>query len=180
MGKTVIKCNLSTDSIQKAIQDLEKYKQDLNRKIEIFTKKLAQRGVEVARHESGKYGKYLSFTVETENTNDGYKAVLVATNTGIIRSEWRTKEGVKSADVSPLLMAEFGAGLLAENPKNIPDVGAGTFPGGSHGKDPEGWWWMDLDGNWHHSYGVTPKQPMYKASMEIIRVVNEVRKEVFG
>ena len=62
-------------------------------------------------------------------------------------------------------MIEFGSGLRAQNPKNIPGVGTGTFPGQTHASDPNGWWYMDLEGNWNHSYGITPQMPMYKASI---------------
>ena len=70
--------------------------------------------------------------------------------------------------------------LRTKNPMNVLGVGTGTFPGGTHGADPEGWWYMDLDGVWHHSYGMTPKMPMYHASLAIMSNVQRVAKEVFG
>lgn len=180
MAKKVFKATLSLSSIQSLQKQLRDYQKSLEGKCQTFVRRLAESGVTVAKQNTGNFGKYLSFTVQTTPERDGCKAILLATNTGIIRSEWRTQDGVKTADVSPLLMCEFGSGLRAENPMNVPGVGTGTFPGGTHGSDPEGWWYMDLDGEWHHSYGMSPKAPMYHASMEIIRNVQKIAKEVFG
>ena len=178
MAKTItIKLNQS--SIQNAIKELKQYQNDLDRKCEIFCQRLAELGIQTAKENTGNFGKYISFTYEVKDRTKGCKAVMVATNTGIIHSEWQTKEGVKSADVSPILMCEFGSGLKAENPKGIPGVGTGTFPGQTHAEDPNGWYWMDLDGEWHHSYGVTPKMPMYHASIEMILNIRKIAREVF-
>ena len=174
-----ITMNLSVSSIQNAIKELRQYQNDLNRKCEIFCQRLAELGIQTAKENTGNFGKYISFTYEVKDRTKGCKAVMVATNTGIIHSEWQTKEGVKSADVSPILMCEFGSGLKAENPKGIPGVGTGTFPGQTHAEDPNGWYWMDLDGEWHHSYGVTPKMPMYHASIEMILNIQKIAREVF-
>lgn len=178
MQKTITMI-LSQSSIQNAIKELRQYQNDLNRKCEIFCQRLAELGIQTAKENTGNFGKYISFTYEVKDRTKGCKAVMVATNTGIIHSEWMTKDGVKSADVSPILMCEFGSGLKAENPKNIAGVGTGTFPGQTHATDPNGWYWMDLDGEWHHSYGVTPKMPMYHASIEMILNIRKIAKEVF-
>lgn len=175
-----ITMTLSQSSIQNAIKEIRQYQSDLNRKCEEFCRRLAELGIKVAQENTGGYGKYITFSVEITDRTNGCKALMVATNTGIIHSEWRTQDGVKSADVSPLLMCEFGSGLKAENPKNIAGVGTGTFPGQTHASNPEGWWWMDLSGEWHHSYGVTPKMPMYHASIEMILNVRKIAKEIFG
>ena len=178
MPKTIT-MTLSQSSIQNAIKELRQYQNDLNRKCEIFCQRLAELGIQTAKENTGNFGKYISFTYEVKDRTKGCKTVMVATNTGIIHSEWQTKEGVKSADVSPILMCEFGSGLKAENPKGIPGVGTGTFPGQTHAEDPNGWYWMDLDGEWHHSYGVTPKMPMYHASIEMILNIQKIAREVF-
>ena len=73
-------------------------------------------------------------------------------------------------------MLEFGAGLPAQNPVGIPGVGTGTY--GTHGKEP-GWWYMDLQGDWHYSTDVTPKMPMYNAGKELRDKVVAIAKEVF-
>ena len=178
MGKK-FKTDLSVKGINNLIKQLNDYQSDLQKKCEEYVRLLAEEGIDVAQQNVGNFGKYITFTVKTNQDQDGCKAVMLATNTGIIKSQWKTKEGVKSADVSPLLMVEFGSGLKAKNPKNIPGVGTGTFPGGTHGNEP-GWWYMDLNDVWHYSTGMEPKQPMYKASLRIANETVRIAKVVFG
>lgn len=179
MAKYKFSSDLSVKGIENLKKQLLDYKDNLRIKCEEYVRRLAEVGISVAQQNTGNYGKYITFTVQTNPEIDGCKAVMLATNTGIIRSEWQTKDGVKTADVSPLLMVEFGSGLKAENPKNIPGVGTGTFPGGTHGNEP-GWWYMDLDGVWHYATGVSPKQPMYKASLMMAQEAVRIAREVFG
>lgn len=177
-----ISFGLSVHEIQQAQQELETYKNQLTEKCKLFCQRMAQEGIVFAKvcvGESG-YKKYISFTYEIESKQLGCKAIIIAQDSNVIKSEWRTKEGDKTADVSPLLMIEFGSGLQAKNPANIPGVGTGTFPGGSHGSDPSGWWYMDLDGVWHHSNGVKPKMPMYKTAQEMAKKATRIAEEVFG
>lgn len=181
MAKRVLKADLSVKSIENLKQQLIQYRDvELPNKCRELVSRLADIGIAVAKNNVGNFGKYITFTKELEQNQNGCKAIMLATNTGIIHSEWQTKDGVKSADVSPLLMVEFGSGLRAKNPMNVPNVGTGTFPGQTHATDPSGWWWMDLDGEWHHSYGFTPTMPMHEADMAIIRDVVKIAREVFG
>lgn len=180
MGKHTMKAELSISSIRQLQKDLEKYKQDLVRNCEEFVRRLANEGIEVAKNNTGNYGHYITFSVKTEPNKDGCKGIMLATETGKITSAWQTKDGIKTADVSPLLMVEFGSGWRAENPMNVPDVGQGTFPGQSHAFDKEGWYWVDLNDELHHSYGVTPKMPMYLASLKMQDKVMEISKDIFG
>ena len=176
-----IKATLSQSSIQQAIREIEQYKQEILKKCRTVAERLCDVGIQVATENLGNYGKYITFRIETTPKNSGVKAVMVATNTGLIKSEWRTQDGDKSVDVSPLLMAEFGSGLRANNPNASKfGMGTGTFPGQTHAEDPEGWWYMDLEGEWHHSYGVAPTMPMYKASKEMLDNVTKIVREVFG
>ncbi len=126
------------------------------------------------------FGKYIRLASEITPEQAGCRAVLYMEDTSKIVSEWQTLEGVKKATVSPMLMLEFGSGLKAENPANIPGVGTGTFPGQTHAENPGGWWYMDLDGVWHHSSGVSAKMPMYFAGKEMRAKIVSIAREVFG
>ena len=176
--------NLSARSVRSAMKELEKYKRDLLRKCEIFCETLANKGILVAQMNTGEYGRYITFSVQTEPKRTGARALLIATNTGHIVSQWQTKEGVQEADVSPLMMAEFGSGLranLSQNPKAAEfGMGTGTFPDQTHAEDPNGWWYMDLEGEWHHSYGVYPTMPMWNAHEEMYDQIASTAREVFG
>lgn len=180
MSKRIV-ATLSASSMQAAMQQLQDYKKNLQHKCEIFVQRLANKGIIVAEQNLGAYGNFITFNVEVNPHQNGATAILIATNTGIIKSQWITKEGVKEADVSPLLMAEFGSGLRANNARAGEfGMGTGTFPGQTHAEDPDGWWYMDLSGEWHHSYGVSPTMPMWRAAMEIHDQIIETAREVFG
>lgn len=175
-----LKANLSVSSLNDLKKQLLDYKAELADKCEIFVKRLADEGITVGKQNVGGFGKYITFSMQTEPRKDGCKAIILASENGKIISSWQTKDGIKTAEVSPLLMAEFGSGWGAENPMNVPGVGQGTFPNQSHAYDKEGWYWIDLDGNLNHSYGITAKMPMYKARLEIVKKVTTIAKEIFG
>lgn len=178
---TVISGSLSVAGIRSIQKQLKQYKKRLIEKCQVFVEQLALRGIAVGEANLGQFEKFITFSVETEQHGDGVKAIMYATNSGIIHSQWMTKDGVKEADVSPILMAEFGSGLKANNVTARKfGMGTGTFPDQTHAEDPEGWWYMTLDGEWHHSYGVTPTMPMAKAQIEMLDQIDTVAKEVFG
>lgn len=178
MAKT-ISFGLSVKEVQAAIKEIKAYQNDLNRKCEELCFRLCAEGMPIARAcigESG-FGRYIRLSSEITPEKAGCKAIIFMEDTMKIKSEWQTLEGVQSAEVSPALMLEFGSGLKAENPANIPGVGTGTF--GKHGNEP-GWYYMDLEGNWHYSTGVSPKMPMYHTGKELREKVVATAKEVFG
>ena len=176
-----ISFNLSQKSIQNAIKEIRAYQNDLNRKCEELCRRLAAEGIVIAKSHIGSsgFGKYVHIGTEISPQQSGCKAILYMQDTAKIRSEWQTLEGVRSADVSPMLMLEFGSGLKAENPAGVNGVGTGTFPGGKHGNEP-GWYYMDLDGNWHYSTGISPKMPMYNTGKELAERVAAIAREVFN
>ena len=180
MSKKVISMSLSQKSIQNAIKELNQYKSDVLRKTQEYVSRLSELGIQTSKNNVGNFGRYITFAKELEPNKYGCKAIVLATQTGTIVSRWQTKDGIKSADVSPLLMAEFGSGHRAENPMNVPGVGQGTFPDQTHAFDEDGWYWRDLDGELHHSKGVTPSMPMYKAFVEMELSAIRIAREVFG
>lgn len=175
-----ITMNLSVSSIQNAIKEIKAYQNDLNRKCELLCQRLCQEGIQIAQSYIGSsgFGKYIHLGSEITPQQAGCKAIFYMEDTAMIKSDWQTLEGVRSAEVSPVLMLEFGSGLKAENPAGISGVGTGTFPGGKHGNEP-GWYYMDLDGVWHYSTGVSPKMPMYNAGKELREKVVVIAREVF-
>ena len=125
------------------------------------------------------FGKYIRLASEITPEQVGCRAVLYMEDASKIVSEWQTLEGVKRTTLSAALLLEFGSGLKAENPANIPGVGTGTFPGQTHAENPGGWWYMDLDGVWHHSSGVSAKMPMYFAGKKMREKIVSIAREVF-
>lgn len=181
MAKRIFKTELSVAGIEKLKQDLLNYKNNtLPNLMQKLAMALAQQGIMIAEQNVGGFGKYITFSLETTPYKDGCKALMLATEKDKIISSWQTKDGIKTAEVSPLLMAEFGSGWGAENPMKIQGVGQGTFPNQTHAFDKEGWYWIDLDGNLNYSKGINAKMPMYKASQYIITNVAKIAKEVFA
>lgn len=178
---TKISFGLSVREVQNAIKEIKAYQNDLTRKTEELCRRLTAEGIQIAKSHisSSGFGKYIQLGFEITPQQAGCKAIFYMEDTAKIKSEWQTKEGVRSAEVSPSLMIEFGSGQKAENPANIPGVGTGTFPGGKHGNEP-GWYYMDLEGNWHYSTGISPKMPMYYAGKELREKVVEIAKEIFS
>ena len=184
MAKRVFKSDLSVKGIEQLKKDLLNYKDNtLPNLLKQYVTTLAQEGIFVAKQNVGGFGKYITFSIKTNPRKDGCTALLYAIDSEKIISQWKTKDGMKSAEVSPLLMAEFGSGWGAENPTNVPGVGQGTFPSETAQQNAfkeEGWYWMGLDGTWKHSRGIEAKLPMYKASIRIQEVAIKKAKEIFG
>lgn len=176
-----ISFGLSVQEIQAAIKEIKAYQNNLNRKCEELCRRLTAEGIVIAQAHIGSsgFGKYIHLGSEITPQQAGCKAIFYMEDSSKIVSQWQTLEGVKSAEVSPCLMIEFGSGLKSENPMNVPGVGTGTFPGGTHGADAGGWYYMDLNGEWHHSTGVSPQMPMYFAGKELRDKVLSIARDVF-
>lgn len=174
-----IKISLSQNGISQLQKQLKDYaKKTLPQKSKLFVEKLAEHGINVANNNTVTTAVY--FYKQIEEIESGCKALMIGADKFKILSEWLAWGEYKTAEVSPLLMAEFGSGYMAENPMNVEGYGQGTFPEQTHAFDVGGWKWMDLDGNWHHSEGVAPTMPMYSAWLGMYSEIEKIAKEVFG
>lgn len=177
-----VKAGLSVGEFKRAMERVGKYRDSIQRKCELFVKTLGEKGIEVAKQNIGGYGNHVSFGVDIDPLDMGARGVMFAVNDSLIHVRW-IGGGVSygEADVSPLLMAEFGSGLRAQQNPRGPEfgMGTGTFPGQTHAFDPDGWWYMDMDGQWHHTHGVTPLMPMDHAHKEMLRQIRKTAREVF-
>lgn len=178
MSKT-ISFGLSVSEIDRAIKELREYQNSLDSKCQQLCGRLCNEGIQITQVHIGSsgFGKYIRLSSEITPEKAGCKAIFFMEDSQKIISQWQNQEGIQSKEISPALMLEFGAGLPAQNPANIPGVGTGTY--GTHGNEP-GWWYMDLQGEWHYSSGVSPKMPMYNAGKELRDKVLKIAKEVFN
>ena len=169
-----IRIRLSENSIQQAREQIQGTKDWIHSKMREFVQQLAERGIQVAESNTGVWGKYLQFVVETEETETNCKAIL------IMRDASKIVNPHDGRPVSPSLMAEYGAGKFAidGDVKGL-KVGRGTFPEQKHAFDPLGWWYLGKDDKWHHSYGTKPTRPMYTAYTDMIQHIEETAKRVF-
>lgn len=178
MGKKIIVDIFNSKSINRAIKQIQQYRDDLPRKCELLCQRLAESGVQVAKTAIAEspQGKTITLTTDIRPEKTGCKAILMATGKTVTSSDGRS--------FSLLLAVEFGAGIkynATENPKASEfGMGVGTFPDQTHAFDPNGWYYLGDDGEWHHSYGVRATMPMYKAGVEIRRQILAIAKEVFG
>ena len=179
---------LSVRSIQQMQNELKAYKAQLISRCELLTKRLSEIGIEAAKmrlssstgDEEREMASYITFSTEVDSSKHGVKTVMVASSGSITRT-WVTFDGAKSVDISPLLMVEFGSGLRANNEHGGQyGMGQGTFPDQTHAFDPDGWYWQTVDGEWHHSFGISPAMPMYHAYKAMVDAVYSVAVEVFG
>lgn len=173
-----ISFGLSVSEINRAIKELQSYQNSLDSKCQQLCERLCNEGIQIAQIHIGSsgFGKYIHLSSEITPEKAGCKAIFFMEDSQKIISQWQNQDGEQSKEISPALMLEFGAGLPAQNRVGIPGVGTGTY--GTHGKEP-GWWYMDLQGDWHYSTGVTPKMPMYNAGKELRDKVVAIAKEVF-
>lgn len=165
---------IEVNSFEQALKEYNEYIKSLNRKLKVFTERLANRGILIAESEVAEgYIGHIRFSTSITDTSNGYKAVMLATDLSPIVARWQTKEGIKEADVSALLMSEFGSGQYAVEGHR------GTFPGQTHAFQ-NSWSYMDLNGNWHTTKGIRPTQPMFKAAKRMTDDIVEIAREVFS
>lgn len=172
--------------MQAAIKEIKAYQNDLNRKCEELCRRLTAEGIAVAQAHIGSsgFGKYIHLGSEITLEKAGCKAIIYMEDRSKIESKWKSideqgNEITKETVLSPILLLEFGSGSNAENKSDTPGVGQGTFPGQTHAFDKGGWWYKDMNDEWHHSTGVSPKMPMYFAGKEMREKILTVAKEVF-
>ena len=180
-----IRTKLQSAELKRAADEVRQFGRDFQTKIQTLLERLVEKGINVAEATVGKFGNKITFSKQVDNLG----VVMVATETDYILAEWLRGNTPVEAIVSPLLMAEFGAGPHAivwegqlSNTDTLPDgkrIGRGTFPNQTHAYE-NSWWYMDLNGKWHQAFGVTPTRPIHNAMLEIIAQVNATVREVFG
>lgn len=172
MQRKQIKINLFDGvSINDAIKQIQEYNRNLKRKTQILIDKLAEKGLEVVQT-----------TMESVPAEEkgSYNTEIINNSRGDIIGAAIRLTGDK------VLFIEFSAGITYGTPKggypldSGKQYGVGTYPGQVHAEDPRGWWWVDEQGNKHHSYGNRAYMPMYHAELEILSQVSNIAKEVFG
>ena len=173
--KTRLEARLNTREINKLIQGVEDFKNELQMKLERFVSELADIGIQVAQNNTyvevddvyENMGDALVFTKAFDYTN-GATCTLIVTGTPYVK-DWKNGK----VSVNPLLMAEFGSGWRA-----IPGH-QGTFPGQKYAfRRP--WYWIDSNGIKHSSYGSEPSRPLFKAVNEMRNQISTVAERVFN
>ena len=171
-----LNARLNSRDISNLVRQVENFKYDLQRKLTDFVLELAEVGITVARANTYveydeqyiNMGDMLEFSKETVIEDAGVTCVLTATGQ-VYTKEWQGG----SAQVNPLLMAEFGSGAKAI------DGHRGTFPN-QHVAFLQSWKWTDNSGITHESSGSEPSRPMLRAKEEMENQIREVAERVFS
>lgn len=171
-----IDVNLSKTGISQAIRNIEWYKSYLQWKLERFTSELANVGIEIIQQNVKvevdgvvtDFGSMITFQKDISVSEEITACTLITTGQPYIK-EWETGEAL----VNPLLMAEFGSGVYA--------IGGaqGTFPNQKYANRPP-WFWKDLQGITHMSYGNEPTRPLLKAVQEMEKQIHDIAQRVFS
>ena len=168
---------LNKKDMQRLQNSLKTYSNNLQAKCREFIERLGQLGLEVAKaHLStgardDDFPDNCSLAVNIDNEGNPTKGVLVITSDPHVTKDGRV--------FYPHLALEFGVGN--KHNKSAPQragefgMGPGTFPKQTHIPEPGYWYYR---GEQH--FGVEATMPMFEASQEMMKSINEVAKEVFG
>lgn len=165
MAKT-IKMSLSTESINKAIKEIQAYQKEIERKTKIFAKRLAQEGVQVAKMQ------IMSFP---------------AVDTGELLNSINFKPGdvfgnnassfYVYSDCEYAIFCELGTGLTGEeNPHEKADDIGWEYDSHNHGE--QGWFYYK-DGKLHWTKGMPARPFMYNTVQTLVKQCADIAREVF-
>lgn len=177
MAKRVFKADcLSVSSIRKLQKDLEKYRDSLEYKAALLAKKLAERGVEIAR-------------VQVSSLDAVFTGELLSS----IHSEYKSSQKGGAifavvADSDHAAFVEFGTGQMGMDksyPYPLPEGVSWDYATGKTIRKNATtgryyWFYPGKDGKWHYTEGMPSRPFMYQTSMELMQEVVKVAKEVFG
>lgn len=181
MAKRRFKTDLSVRGINNLKAELINYKNNtLQSKLSLFTRRLAEAGLNVAniKVNESPLGQYISVRIENSFTKGESKAFLIASG------KTMHSEGYEPFNI--LLGVEFGSGIHYNKKEINPyanelGFGYGTFPGQLHALKDEGWYYWDAKTEtWKHSYGIKATMPMYNAYIQMLQQIKTIAREVFG
>lgn len=161
---------LSPSSIEQLKKDLMDYQNDLQKKVSLLCKRLADEGVETAQ----------AMVVSLD-------AVFTGELFNSIHSQKVSESGASAifsvvADSSHALFLEIGTGLIgAESP--YPGELPVTYAQGKTIRqlsDGRYGWFYQRDGNWYFTEGMPSRPFMYFTAQELRERVVEIAKEVFA
>lgn len=150
-------------SIQKAIDQVEQYKNEFLAKEKIFVKRLAENGVSVASTGFATADYDGENDVQVTMTLRGTTATVIAYGETVGFIEFGT--GVKFPEWD-------NSGMEYTPPKH------GTY-GKGYGARPKGWFFKQGEGAAQHTYGNQPAEAMRTARDVMIERVTQIAREVW-
>lgn len=157
-----ISFTLGKQSIRKAIKELENYKKDIQKKMDILCDRLSALGATTV---SLSYARVVPFV--SDNGGKDYE----------INVRQEGNHWIISANGSDVLFLEYGAGDRYGWGHPEPNgFGPGTYPGVGHWDDPKGW----HTPKGQKSYGNPPSAGMYFAKKDMREQLKKIAEEVFN
>lgn len=182
MGNKVIKIELSESGIDKAIAELEAYKQEIIQKALTLRTKVAERLQEYA--EQGFAGAIVDDIIYTKEGKVRAKAQPITADVTVSVTHGDTLSIVFTQG-SDAVWVEFGTGVYHNGtPGSSPhphgaELGMliGTY-GDGNGK--KGTWGFNKDGTTYLTHGTPAKMPMSQSMNTVLNEIASIAKEVFG
>ena len=165
MKKTIIKCTLDRQDINRAVKELKAFKREFLKKEKRLLEGLAEIGLKEAS---------VRFTT----------AIYDGTNDVSVRLDGKNNRYVITAEGKTVAFIEFGAGVYHNtgepypNPRPQGIVGIGEY-GKGKGKQ-KAWGYLNDNNEVVITRGNPAAMPMWYASEEIKNSILRVVKEVFG
>lgn len=173
MGRKVISLVLTTQGVNRAIKELEKYKQDFIKKCELLREKVAEKLADEAQN--GFNG-----AIVDDLTQGGVKIAQVD-----VSIDDRGSLTAVVASGEDAVWVEFGAGVYYNgSPGSSPhphgaELGM-TIGGFGKGNGKKQVWGFYEDGELKLSRGTPARMPMTRAVTAICNDIQSIAKEVFG
>lgn len=161
-----ITIGLSAKEFREAARQIERYKEELNRKVEIFAHRLADEGVQLAKIKIMQYPAV--YTGELLNSIQDEPGAMITDG-----SQWIIYTGCEWAPY-----VEFGTGVVgAQNPHPDTSIANWKYDVNEHG---ESGWMYFAEGEWHWTKGMPSRPFMYETARDLRQLIPKIAKEVFG
>ena len=176
MANRTFKTDLSVQGIKNLQRELEKYRDSLTYKCRRLAEKLSERGVEIAR-------------VEIADLDAIFTGELIQS----LHSEYKDsgKYGAVFAvvtDSDHAAFVEFGTGQRGKDspyPYPLPEGVSWDYATGKTIRQNAKtgayyWFYPGQDGLWHYTEGMPARPFLYLTSLELIKEIPKIAKEIFG
>lgn len=175
MGKRKISFGLSAKEINRAMRELEQYKQDFICKVEILRERVAERLVDESNQ--GFTGAIVDDLLQKSG---GPRLAEVS-----VSVEHKNGVSLVIASGEDAIWVEFGAGVYhngsadsSPHPKGA-ELGF-TIGGYGKGNGKKNIWGYYSDGVLKLTHGTPAKMPMYQAVQTVCNEIANIAREVFG
>jgi hypothetical protein len=156
---------LSVKEIQRAIQEVESYKKELNSKCQLLVQALTDQGIEIAKFNVRSLGAF--YTGELEQSINGYYSPSLGT-------------GIIYAGAWYAMYIEFGSGIRgSEAPHPLSGKTGWHYDVNDHGES--GWvYYNENDGSYHWTDGMPSRPFLYETGRKLELICEKIAKAVFN